>query len=166
MKKILYSAIVICLSIVLLGQNLTVFAEDGETQPEWQDITLTQEEFDSILANNPNNAVAPCATGLIDSYSIGLKRSGNTIIIAGETYCVNTVVKCGFKEVVIQCRASSSSAWSDYQTYTDLYIDSSSYTLAKSITVPSGYQYRATCKHYAKKNILSTETINNVSNIV
>ena len=56
MKKILYSAIVICLSIVLLGQNLTVFAEDRETQPKWQDITLTREEFDSILANNPNNA--------------------------------------------------------------------------------------------------------------
>lgn len=166
MKKILYSAIVICLSIVLLGQNLTVFAEDRETQPKWQDITLTREEFDSILANNPNNAFSPCATGLIDSYSIGLKRNGNTIIVAGETYCVNTVVKCGFKEVVIQRRASSSSSWSDYLTYTDLYIDSYGYSLSKTVTVPSGYQYRVTCIHYAKKNIFSTQKIDNTSNIV
>ena len=63
MKKILYSMLIVCLSIVMLCQNLTVFAEDGETQPDWQDITLTQEEFDSILANNPNNAVRRARRG-------------------------------------------------------------------------------------------------------
>ena len=166
MKKIFYSMLIVCLSVVMLCQNFTVFAENGEIQPEWQDITLTQEEFDSILANNPNNAIAPCTTGLIIERAIAVQKDGNSLIITGKTYCSSTVVKCGFKEVVIKYRASSSSAWSEYKTYTDLYVDNNSYILSKTITVPSGYQYYVTCKHYAKKNILSTETIDNISNIV
>ncbi len=166
MKKILYSILIVCLSVVLLCGNLTAFAEDGEAQPEWQDITLTREEFDGILANNPNNAVSPLATGLIIERSIGVQRSGNTLTITGKTYCSSSVVKCGFKEVVIQRRASSSASWSDYLTYTDLYVDTFSYILSKTLTVPSGYQYRVTCIHYAKKNIFSTQKIDNTSNIV
>ena len=41
----------------------------------------------------------------------------------------------------------------DYKTYEDLYIDDVAYILTKSLTVPTGYQYRVTCIHYAKKNI-------------
>lgn len=166
MKKILYSTLIVCLSVVLLCGNLTAFAEDRETQPMWQDITLTREEFDGIMANNPNNNVSPCATGLITLYLIAVEKSGNTLIITGKTYCSSSVVKCGFKEVVIQRRVSSTASWNDYQSYTDLYVDSNNYTLSKSITVPIGYQYRVTCIHYAKKNILSTQKIDNTSNIV
>lgn len=166
MKKILYSTFIVCLSVVLLCGSLTAFAEDGEARPEWQDITLTQEEFAGILANNPNNAVSPCATGLISGYSIAVQKNGNTLTIGGKTNCISSVVKCGFKEVVIQYRPSSSASWSEYLTYTDLYVDSYGYTLSKTVTVPSACQYRVTCKHYAKKNILSTQTINNTSNIV
>ncbi len=166
MKKILYSTFIVCLSVVLLCGSLTAFAEDGEVRPEWQDITLTQEEFDNIMALNPNNTVSPYATGLINFYSIAVQKSGDKLIITGKTDCISTVVKCGFKEVVIQYRPSSSASWSEYLTYTDLYADSYGYKLSKTVTVPSACQYRVTCKHYAKKNILSTQTIDNTSNIV
>ena len=54
----------------------------------------------------------------------------------------------------------------DYKTYDDLYTDGHTYILSKSIAVASGYQYRVTCTHYAKKNLFSTQKINNVSNVV
>ncbi|MBQ6018626.1 MAG: hypothetical protein IJL26_00470 [Clostridia bacterium] len=38
--------------------------------------------------------------------------------------------------------------------------------ISKSLTVTSGYQYRVTCTHYAKKSLLSTQKINNTSNTV
>ena len=81
MKKILYSTLIVCLSIVLLCGNLTAFAEDGEAQPVWQDITLTREEFAGILANNPNNAVSPCATGLISGYSIAVQKTETRLLL-------------------------------------------------------------------------------------
>ena len=129
-------------------------------------ITLSQEEFNSVLANNPNNDITTYTTGLIIEYSIAIQKSGNTLTIVGKTNCVSEVVKCGFKEVKIQQRTSNSASWSDYKTYTDLYADSSVYTLTKSLTVSSGYQYRVVCTHYAKKSLLSTQKIDNTSNIV
>lgn len=142
--------------------NTTANAADNETY-EWQDIYLSQQQLDEILEVKNNNSRA---SGLIVSYSLNIDKNGNNLIIAGFTFCTTAVVKSGYKEIVIQRRANSSQEWQDYVTYEDLYDDSSSYMLSKSLTVATGYQYRATAIHYAKKNIFSTEKIDNVSNIV
>lgn len=104
-------------------------------------------------------------SGLIASYSITLSKSGSTLRLVANTTCVTGVTKCGLKELVIQKR-SSSSGWENYIVFNDLYSDSASHTYTNSYTVPSNYQYRATCKHYAKKSLLNTQTIDDTSNIV
>lgn len=166
MKKALFS--IISLVMVVFTLVPTAFAQT-EKMPEWQDMILTQEEFNAILANNTIHTVDEDnrATGLIAAYAIAISKSGtNTLNIAGKTTGTSQVVKSGFKEVVVQRRASSSASWSDYYTYEDIYVDQGSYTIAKSLTVPTGYQYRVTCIHYAKKNILSVQKIDNVSNVI
>ena len=163
MQKIFNLLIVGCLIFTLFIPT-NVFGAVGGEDTEWLDIVLSDEEFEKILSNNPNNNVMLYATGLINIYSIAIKKSGNNLIIAGKTQGSSDVIKCGFKEVKIQRRSNSSSSWSNYKTYTDLYNDSRTYTLSKSISVPAGYQYRVTCTHYAKKNIFSTQKIDNTSN--
>lgn len=166
MKKILLSVISIIMVFVTLAP--TAFAVN-EQLPEWQDLILTEEEFNAILANNTIHTVDEDtrATGLISAYAMAISKTGtNTLNISGLTTGTADVVKSGFKEVVIQRRASSSSSWTDYITYEDLYIDQIAYVLAQKITVPTGYQYRVTCIHYAKKNIFSVQKIDNVSNVV
>ena len=105
-------------------------------------------------------------SGLIVSYSINLSKSGSTLNLVAKTNCVAGVTKCGLKELVIQKRNSSTSAWENYIVFNDLYSDSASHIYTNSYNVPSSYQYRATCKHYAKKSLLNTDTKNNTSNIV
>ncbi len=168
MKKFLHSVFILCLAFIMLVP--TAFAEGTQEQlPQWQDATLTDEEIAAILALDPNNSTTnenTRASDLIAFYSIGISKDGNTLYVVGKTTGTSQVIKSGFKEVVIQRRSSSSASWSDYITYKDLYIDEVAYLLAKSITVPSGYQYRVTCIHYAKKNLFSVQKINNVSNIL
>lgn len=166
MKKFLLSVI----SIVMVVFSLvpTAFAAN-EQLPEWQDLILTEEEFNEILSNNVVHIVDEDtrANDLINAYAIAISKSGtNTLNIAGLTTGTTEVVKSGFKEVVVQRRTSSSASWTDYYTYEDLYITEIAYNLAKSLTVPTGYQYRVTCIHYAKKNIFSVQKIDNVSNVI
>lgn len=166
MKKILRPIFALCLAFIMLVP--TAFASEADT-PQWYDVQLTDEEIAAIFALNPNNpATTPNtrASNLILRYSLGISRDGNTLYVVGKTSGTAEVVLTGFKEVVIQRRANSSASWSDYITYEDLYIDEIVYNLAKAITVPSGYQYRVTCIHYAKKNIFSVQKIDNVSNIL
>lgn len=163
MKKVLKNIFIVCLSFVMM-MPFTAYAE--ETTPELRDITLTQEELDDILSPYVVDNSMARTTGLINLYGIAIQRNGTKLRIAGKTYCVPDVVKCGFTEIVIQRRSSSSDSWSQYGKYTDLYEDSSSYLLTKEISISNSFQYRVTCVHYAKKSIFSTEKINNVSNIV
>ena len=166
MKKFLLSVISIVMVVFTLVP--TAFAAN-EQLPEWQDLLLTEEEFNAILANNTIHTADENtrATGLISAYAIAISKSGtNTLNIAGKTTGTVDVVKTGFKEVVVQRRANSSASWSDYVTYEDLYWDQVAYVLTKTLTVPTGYQYRVTCIHYAKKNIFSVQKIDNESNII
>ena len=165
MKKIFMSVIIFTLLVSLLLPTVA-FAADDSQLAEWQDISLSEQEINDILALNPNNDTSTCASNLINRYSIAISKNGSNLIIVGNTIGIPEVKKSGFKEVVIQQRKSSSDSWSTYTKYTDLYIEDNAYTLSKSITVPSGYQYRVTCVHYAKKSLLSTEKINNTSNTV
>lgn len=165
MKKLFSTVIATLLFVALLIPNMTSFAVD-DASAEWQDITLTQEELDEIFSNNSMNNVIPHATGLINMYNIAISKSGNTLYIAGKTIGSAEVIKAGFTEVIVQQKLPTTSKWSTYQKYTDLYFDTSSYTLTKSLVVPSGYQYRVICTHYAKKSLLSTQKIDNTSNVL
>lgn len=166
MKKVLKLSIVSLLLFTFLVPY-TAFAKADETNLEWQDIELSEEEFNAILENNPANDIAPYTSGLITLYRIAISKSGNSsLVIAGQTNCSTGVVKSGFTIVTIQQRKNSSSSWSNCETYKDIYSESRVCNLSKTVPVTSGYQYRVTCTHYAKKNFLSTEKINNISNIV
>ena len=164
MKKFFMSVVVFTLLISLLLPTVAFAADDSQPE-DWQDISLTEQEIEDILALNPNNDISTYAS-LIARYNIAISKNGSTLIIVGCTMGTYEVVKSGFKEVVIQQRKTINDSWSTYIKYTDLYLDTSAYTLSKSITVPSGYQYRVTCIHYAKKSLLSTQKISNTSNIV
>ncbi|MBQ7296248.1 MAG: hypothetical protein IJW86_08695 [Clostridia bacterium] len=161
MKKTVSTILAVILLFLFCNPTITLASDDVFV--DWQDINLSESELNDILDIKTNNERA---TGLILTYSLGIKKDGNNLIIAGTTGCTSTVVKCGFKEVVIQRRANSTQEWTDYVTYKDLYDDGFSYMLGKSFAVGSGYQYRVTAIHYAKKNILMTQKIENTSNTV
>lgn len=165
MKKFL-KLMLISLLIFTFLIPYTAFAETEEAIPEWQDIELTEEEFNALLANNPDNALSTYTTGLIIRYAISLSKSGEYLIITGLTNGTGEVVKCGFTKVTLQRRKDSNSSWENYVSYSGLYNDTRTYNLSKTLAVPSGYQYRVTCTHYAKKSFFSTEKINNTSNTV
>lgn len=164
MKKTMSKLLAIVLSFLFIFQtSFTALAND---EPDWADAYFTQEEFEEILSQNVNNQATTFASGLIYGYAIGLSGSGTNLYVAGKTTCDPDVVKCGFTVVTIKRRTSSTASWTTYKTYEDLYISNCAYTLAKTISVPTGYQYRVYCTHYAKKNLFSTEKINNTSNII
>lgn len=164
MKKTVSSLLAIVLSFLFIFQtSLVAFADD---EPDWEDVTLSQEEFDSILSKNQNNQASTYASGLILSYAIAISNNGSNLLVAGKTHCDPDVVKCGFSVITIKRRTSSTASWTTYKTYTDLYENDPAYTLTKTIAVATGYQYMVTCTHYAKKNIFSTQKINNESNVI
>lgn len=125
------------------------------------DLSLT-----SPIYENANESTESRATGLIMSYGLEISATGTTIRILGETYCAGSVVKSGFKNFVVQRKKVTSSTWSDYYDYGDLYSDTYAASVNTTLAVESGYQYRVTCKHYAKKSLLVTQSISNTSNVV
>lgn len=164
MKKIIKSIFLVCLSFIMLIPTVA-YAED-ENVPEWEDATLTEEEFNEILAPYVVDNTKTRASGLITAYGMAISKSGNKLLIAGKTYGNADVTKCGFTKVIVQRRKNSDYSWSTYASFYDLYSNSTVYSLTKKLTPPSGYQYRVTCTHYARENIFSTEKIDNISNIV
>ncbi|MBE6776430.1 MAG: hypothetical protein E7543_09645 [Ruminococcaceae bacterium] len=106
------------------------------------------------------------ASGLIRYYSLYLSKTGSTLNITGTTTGSMEVVRSGFKDLVVQRRKTSDDAWKDYYEYGNLYVDAFGANLDTTLAVAPNYQYRITCKHYAKKSLLVVQTISNVSNIV
>ncbi|MDE5670936.1 MAG: hypothetical protein K2I14_05690 [Eubacterium sp.] len=164
MKKVLKLAVV---SLMLFSFLIpyTAFAETDNSDTEWQDIGISQEEFYALLAENADNAITTYEDGLITTYAISMAQDGNKLTIVGLTRGRTDVTKCGFTKVTVQQRKNSSSSWSNYLTYTDLYADTFAYNLFREIFVPRGYQYRVTCTHYAKKNAFSTQTRDNFTKV-
>ena len=106
------------------------------------------------------------ATGLIYSNSLGLSKTGTTLYLSGTTVGTLDAVKTGFKDLEVQRRKTTSDSWKTYYDYGNVYRDVGAANLNTTLVVEAGYQYRISCKHYAKKNLLSTQTISNTSNIV
>lgn len=119
------------------------------------------------ISNSITDDQSSRASGLIGSYGLSLTtKAGSSLYLEGLTACSPEVVKCGFKDLTIQRRKTTSDAWKDYYEYGNVYADATAAFLSTTLAVESGYQYRIYCKHYAKKNIFSVETISNTSNIV
>ncbi len=163
MKKLLKTALVVLLCIVSL-MPMKSFAADGE-KVQWQDIDLPEAEIQRILALNPQDNTSSRATDLILTYNVGVAKDGTTLLLVAKMVCTGSVVKCGFKNITVQRRATTSSSWSDYLVFKENYVDSYSHITAKQITVQAGYQYRAVCTFYAKKSLLVTQKIEVASNL-
>lgn len=125
------------------------------------DFSLTSPTFEKGREVSENRA-----SGLILIYGLEISVAGTTLKIRGETYCNDEVVKSGFKNLVVQRKKTTSTTWSDYYDYGDIYSDTYSTSINTTLAVASGYEYRVTCKHYAKKSLLVTQSISNTSNIV
>lgn len=164
MKKFLKKVCVIILCLVSLIP-MKSFAVDDETV-QWYDIVLPQGEIQRILDMNPQNSNSAKASDLILAYNVGIAKDGSTIKLVANIVCDTDVVKCGFKKILIQKRATTSSSWSTCLTIGENYVDSFSHITSCVISVPAGYQYRAVCTFYAKKSLLSTQKIELNSNYV
>lgn len=153
MKKFI-SLFLICVMSVICIIPSTALASDNETE----DVYYSQEEFEQ-LEHVDAVYVETRATGLIVAKSLSIAKDENKLVIRGYTQGSSEVKKSGFTEIVVQRKKASESKWSNYKTYDDLYSDSNYYSLSKSLTVTTGYQYRVTATHYAKKSLLSTQKI-------
>lgn len=153
MKKILS----IILSVVIVLTCLVPSTAFADNSPE-DNVFYTQEEFE-LFEHTYATYSSTRATGLITDKNLGIGKNGTNLIISGYTQGKSVVKKCGFTKVVIQRKKSSSTSWSNYKTYEDLYSESNYYQLSKSVVVASGYQYRVTAIHYAKQSLFSTQKI-------
>lgn len=128
--------------------------------------TIVSFSLTAPILENKSEIADSKATGLILIYGVEISVTGTSLKIIAQTYCDDSVVKSGFKNFVVQRKKPSSTVWSDYYDYGDLYNSSYSATLSTTLAVEAGYQYRVTCKHYAKKNLFVTQSISNTSNVV
>ncbi len=157
-KLVLY---VLSLTLTFSFFVLDTKAISDEIKPYIIDTVITTEIID--IEDNENNTRA---TGLITSYGLNLTKSGSILNLTGRTFGTSEVIKSGFKDIMVQRRKTSSDPWKDYFDYGDVYADAFAANLNTKISVAANYQYRVTCKHYAKQNILMVQTISNTSNIV
>ncbi len=170
MKKWINSAIAVLLACICLLPG-TAFAADNTdpvpegsyiaADPKEDDVVLTQDDLLILDAAEDYGTTATDArtSGLITSATLNFTMNSNTMTISGLTKCASGVKKCGFTKVVVMRRLNASYSWSAYQTYKDLYADSTTYTLSKKLVVNSGWYYYVEGVHYAKKNALSTQKI-------
>lgn len=152
------------LSLVLIFSAISFenCAVNEEEAPAVLYFIVTTESEQIIDATNENARVS----GLITSYGLDLTKSGTTLTLRGQTYGTVEVVTSGFKNLTVERRKTSDDSWEDYYEYGNVYRDAVAANLSTTLVVASGYQYRISCKHYAKKNILLTQSISNTSNIV
>ena len=164
MKKLFNTALIVALCMIT-AFPFNSFAVDGE-KVQWYDIDLAENEIQQILDLNPQKNASTRASDLILLYNVGIDKDGTNLNLVAKLTCDLDVVKCGFKKILIQRRTNANVAWSTCFTFEDLYDDGFAYTIARRIAVTTGYQYRAVCTFYAKKNILSTQKIELTSNVV
>ena len=125
------------------------------------DFSLTTPTYENV-----DKSIESRVSGLILSYGLEVSITSAGLKIRGETYCITDVVKSGFKNLVVQRRKNSSYSWSECYDFGNVYVETNAARLSTTLSVASGYQYRLSCKHYAKKSLLVTESISNTSGIV
>ncbi len=164
MKKLFKTVLIVIMCMVSV-LPMKSFAADEE-KILCHDAVFSEERIQEILALNPQDELSTRATDLILTYNIAIAKNGSYIDMVAKMFCDNDVVKCGFKKLVLQKRATTSSAWVNCLTLEDLYDDSFAYSVGRTFSVPSGYQYRVVCTFYAKKSLLVTQKIEHPSNVV
>ncbi len=164
MRKAIRSVLVFVLCLISLF-NFHAFALE-KNDVEVKDIVLSQEEFNAILAKGYIYTRPERAKGLIDLAGIGINNDYKLLQLVAAVTCDMSVVKCGFEDIIVQRRASSSSSWTTYHTFDDEYSDFYTHSIIKAVTTQTGYEYRAICTCYAKKNIFSVERLYVESNII
>lgn len=156
MKKLIALLLAV---FMLIMPSFCAFAEvDGEEDSG--EIYISDEDFEKLEhVDAPNNGISTYASGLITTTSLSLAKDGDYLYIMGSTKCTDAVKKCGFTYIKLQQYKNGS--WVDYRIYEDLYSDSYTYRVTRYLAAKKGYKYRLVAQHYAKKNIFSTEKINN-----
>ena len=162
MKKIKSVLIIILCFISIFSFQAFAFEKNDI---EVSDIVLTQSEMNEILTLGNTYISDERASGLIFSATAAINNDYKLLQFVGTMICTPEVVKCGFEDIVVQRRSSSSAAWTHYYTFDDSYGDTNAHTVIKAVTTNTGYEYRVTCTLYAKKNIFSVERRDMVSNI-
>ncbi len=174
MKKVVCSLLAAVMASTMLFP-MTAFAAEADTSEEdndvyqIQEIQMTREEFEQLeYVEGENNmlpgGITPYSTGLITSTRLDIARGGtSSIIIYTTTGCASTVTKCGFTEIKLQRRKTSSDKWDTSFTYSDQYVNTNYFNNVYQITVANNYQYRVEATHYAYKNWLSTQKIKNTT---
>ena len=164
MKKKIKAVFIIVLCFISIFSSQAFAFEKNDI--EVSNIVLSQEEINEILALGNTYTPEERASGLILTATAAIDDDYKLLQFVGTMMCIGEVVKCGFENIVVQRRASSSSAWTHYYTFDDSYEESTSHTVIKAVTTNKGYEYRVVCNLYAKKNIFSVERIDMVSNIM
>ena len=141
--------------------SLNIEAVDEDFVPYVIEFEISSGSYENQSEENSSRA-----SGLITSYSLSLSKTGNTLKLLGSTHGTSEVVRSGFKSLTVERRKSNSYDWEDYYEYGNVYIDAAAASLNTTLAVESGYQYRISCKHYAKKSLLVTQSISNTSNTV
>ena len=155
MKKILS----ILLAVFMLAiPNISAFASVDSEPASW-DYYISDEDFqklEHIYAEN--NMISTFTTGLITVKTLALAIDGSNLVIKGTTKAPDAK-KCGFTYIKLQQYKNGS--WVDYKVFEDIYNDSTSCSVTKSVAGVKGYKYRVVAVHYAKKSLFSTEKIEN-----
>ncbi len=164
MRKRLKSVFILVLCFICIYSFQSFAFEKNDI--EVSNIVLSQEEINEILALGNTYTPEERATGMIISATAAINDNYKLLQFVGTILCKPEVVKCGFENIVVQRRVSSSSSWTHYYTFDDSLEESNAHTAIKAVTTNTGYEYRVVCNLYAKKNIFSVERIDMVSNIM
>ena len=157
-----FISLVLCAILILTCCVFQTNAVDeDESVPYIVDFSLSSRIYETERETAENRA-----SGLITYIDLKLSVSGTNLKILAETYGIADVVKSGFKNLVVQRRKNSSYSWSEYYDFGNVYVETNVASLSTTLSVASGYQYRLSCKHYAKKSLLVTQSISNTSGIV
>ncbi|MBR3596085.1 MAG: hypothetical protein IKL47_03805 [Clostridia bacterium] len=164
MKRIIKSTLVLTLCLISLF-NVHAFALE-KNDIEVQDIFLSQDEINEILAKGNTYTAPERATGLILDGAFGINNDYKLLQFVAFMDCGTEVVRCGFEDIIVQRRASSSDSWSFYYQFDDDIVDSCTHLTIKAVTTVKGYEYRVICTLYAKKNFFSVQRIFVETNII
>ena len=139
--------------------SISAFAS-VDSVPDSNDYYISDEDFENLEhVDSESNFISTCASGLIQKKTLSLAKDGNNLFIKAITKGIVDVKKCGFTYIKLQQYKNGS--WVDYKVFEDIYNDSTSCSVSKSVAGVKGYKYRVVAEHYARKSIFTREKIVN-----
>lgn len=136
MKKLIsFMMALLCSFVTMLGG----FYVSAETTSE----TTTSTTDEVVEASN-----------LLSSYYIYGSASANQLYLTGSVMAIETMAKVGFKDFVVQRRATTTGTWTDtnYSVSDQLGENAVSHSFNQyPVSVTGGYYYRVCANAYAKE---------------